>query len=206
MYFFSSYSLKAQVINTHINESSTESILTYENLFWCFCSAFPEFWKMESSLWSSTSKPHQQICDQFLQDHFSTENNDIYTQIFHFRAPPTLKKGTDGEHEQHPPWALMSHLWYRHSKNIWGEHCRMCPPGSGTETSGSTGQRELGDPWDKAWEVTRVTRPTARLAASQGLFFPNTELWFSGACTDTLQISLNPCWQCSQGNRWLSTK
>lgn len=97
MYFFSSYGLKAQVMNTLTTESSTELILTYENLFWCFLSAFPGFWKMESHLWSSISNPRQQICDQFLQDHFSTENNYIYTQIFYFRAPSTLKKGTDGK-------------------------------------------------------------------------------------------------------------
>lgn len=40
MYFFSSYSLKAQVINTLSTESSTESILTYEICFGGFSAHF----------------------------------------------------------------------------------------------------------------------------------------------------------------------
>lgn len=113
---------------------------------------------MESSLWSSISSPHQQISDHVLQDYFSTENNYIYTQIFYFRAPSTLKKGTDGEHEQHLPWALLSYLWYRYRNNIWGKHCRMCPLGCGTEPLAVQVKGSWGLPGDRAcsWAVPCV--------------------------------------------------
>lgn len=167
---------------------------------------------MESSLWSSISNLHQQICDQFLQDHFSTENNYIYLQRFHFRAPSTLKKGTDGEYEHHHPWALISYLRYRYRNDIWGKYCRMCPLGSGTEASGCRGQRELRVPWGQSLflgsEMYWKGNCNAHCVMQVGVcsFQRAEELWLSGACTDTLQISLNPRWQCSQGNRWLSTK
>lgn len=184
MYFFSSYSLKAQEINRHITGSSTESILTYENLFWCFFSAFPKLWKMESSLWSSISNLHQQICDQFLQDYFSTENNYIYTQIFYFRAPSTLKKGTDGEYEQHPTpptppkWALISYLWYRYRNNIW-EHCRIWNRSLWMYRSKGAGCSLGTELVPGKWHVCEGQLQLSPCDTAQGLLFPKSRVLLS---------------------------
>lgn len=158
---------------------------------------------MESSPWSSISNLQQQICDQVLQDHFSTENNYIYRQILYFRAPSTLRKGTDGEYEQHPPWTLMSYSWYRYRNNIWGKHCRMCPLGSGTETSGC--RSKLVVPLSKGagcslgtrlvpgkWHVCEGQLQVSVCKAAQGLFFPKSRVLVSWSSHRHTPESLKP--------------
>lgn len=138
---------------------------------------------MESSLWRSISNLHHQISDQFLQALFSTENNYIYTQILYFKAPSILKKGTDGEYEQHPPWALISYLWYRYRNNIWGKHCRMCPLGSGTETSGcrskGAGCSQGTNLIPGKWHVCEGQLQVSLCNSAQGLLFPKSRVLVS---------------------------
>lgn len=102
------------VINIHITESNTAVILTYGTLFLFFCSAFPEFQKMESSLWSTISSLHLQICNSSCYKATSQPKITIQTYISYFRPLSTLKalrtQMANREYEQQYSWALISYL------------------------------------------------------------------------------------------------